>query len=108
MPNTHPDGGTPLHPIRRLGCRAYQLAFRVALPVLPYRQPDLLGSLEEIPPLLASRGIRAVLLVADGGVYDLGLTRTLEQALDAAGIACAVYLQRTPTGNATRSTPCPG
>ena len=38
-----------MHPIRRLGCRAYQLAFRVALPVLPYRQPDLLGSLEEIP-----------------------------------------------------------
>ena len=85
-----------MHPICRLGCRAYQLAFRAALPVLPYRQPDLLDTLEEIPPLLAARGIHSILLVADGGVYDLGLTRALEQALDATGIACAVYLQRTP------------
>ncbi|MGN0996279.1 MAG: iron-containing alcohol dehydrogenase [Candidatus Ventricola sp.] len=85
-----------MNPIRRLGCRAYQLAFRAALPILPYRQPELLDTLEEIPPLLSGRGIRSVLLVADGGVYDLGLTRALEQALDSAGIACAVYLQRTP------------
>ena len=85
-----------MHPIRRLGCRAYQLAFRVALPVLPYRQPKLLDTLEEIPPLLTDKGIHSILLVADGGVYDLGLTRTLEQSLDSAGIACAVYLQRTP------------
>ena len=76
-----------MHPIRRLGCRAYQLAFRAALPVLPYRQPDLLDTLEEVPPLLSEKGIGSILLVADGAVYDLGLTRPLEQALDAAGIA---------------------
>ena len=85
-----------MHPICRLGCRAYQLAFRAALPVLPYRQPRLLDSLEAVAPLLVRKDLRRVLLVADGAVHSLGLTRPLEHSLEAAGIACAVYLQRTP------------
>lgn len=85
-----------MHPIYRLGCRAYQLAFRAALPVLPYRQPKLLDSLLDIPALLLKKKICSVLLVADGGVRDLSLTRALEEALDRAGISCAVYEQRQP------------
>ena len=34
-----------MHPFSRLGCRLFQFAFRAALPILPYRQPKLLGSL---------------------------------------------------------------
>ena len=82
--------------IQRLYCRAYQLAFRAALPVLPYRQPRLLDHLHEIGPLLEQKRISSVLLVADAGVRSLGLTSGLENSLDAAHIACAVYEQRTP------------
>lgn len=85
-----------MNPIRKIYCRVFQLAFRAALPVLPYRQPKLLGSLAECIPLLKDKNIASVLLVADGGVRDLGLTKPLEDALKAANIACAVYEQRTP------------
>ncbi|MDO5378547.1 MAG: iron-containing alcohol dehydrogenase [Clostridia bacterium] len=82
--------------LARFGCRAYQLAFRAALPLLPYRQPKLLDRLTDAVPLLAGKGIGCVLLVADGAVRGLGLTAPLERALKDAGIRCAVYEQRTP------------
>lgn len=87
---------TIMHPIKKLGCRAFQLAFRAALPILPYRQPKELTSLQSILVVLLEEKIVTVLLIADGGVRDLGLTAPLEQALKSAGISCAVYEQRTP------------
>jgi len=85
-----------MHPIKQLGCRAFQLAFRAALPLLPYRQPKQLDSLLSIPSVLLARKVSSVLLVCDSGVRDLGLTRPLEAALDSAAIAFSVYEQRTP------------
>lgn len=85
-----------MNPVKRLYCRAFQLVFRAALPILPYRQPKLLDGLKDIPPLLGERAVSSVLLVADAGVRGLGLTAPLEDALAQAGIACAVYEQRTP------------
>lgn len=82
--------------IKRLYCRAYQLVFRAALPILPYRQPGLLDHLREIAPLLEQKQVSSVLLVADAGVRSLGLTAALEDSLARAHIACAVYEQRTP------------
>ena len=80
-----------MNPCFRVFCRAYQLVFRAALPLLPYREPVELTGLTSIPPLLAQKGITGVLLVTDRGVRSLGLTGPLETALAAQGIACAVY-----------------
>lgn len=85
-----------MHPISRLGCRAFQLVFRAALPILPYRQPKLISSLADISVLLRQKNIRSVLLVADAGVRHLGLTAELEEALRREHIVFAVYEQRTP------------
>lgn len=80
-----------MNPCFRVFCRAYQLVFRAALPLLPYRDPVELTGLISIPPLLAQKGITGVLLVTDRGVRSLGLTGPLETALAAQHIACAVY-----------------
>ena len=80
-----------MNPCFRVFCRAFQLVFRVALPLLPYREPVELTGLASIPPLLAQKGITGVLLVTDRGVRSLGLTGPLETALAAQHIACAVY-----------------
>ena len=77
--------------IYRVFCRAYQLVFRAALPLLPYREPVELTGLSSIPPLLGEKGVASVLLVTDRGVRSLGLTEPLETALAARHIACAVY-----------------
>ena len=80
-----------MHLIKRISCRAFQLAFRAVLPVLPYREPVRLDSLSGVAPLLAGRGVSSVLLVTDASVRALGLTKPLELSLAAAGISCAVY-----------------
>lgn len=80
-----------MNPVYKLFCRTVQLAFRLALPLLPYREPEQLDGLSAIPPLLRGRGIDSVLLVTDRPLRALGITAPLEQALEQAGIRCAVY-----------------
>ena len=45
-----------MNPLKKLYCRAFQLAFRLALPILPYREPKQLDGLDSIPPLLEEKG----------------------------------------------------
>ena len=80
-----------MNPFEQLFCRAFQLVFRAALPLLPYREPVELTGLAAVPPLLREKGVTAELLVTDRGVRSLGLTGPLETALAAQDIACAVY-----------------
>ncbi|WP_405727886.1 iron-containing alcohol dehydrogenase [Anaerotignum sp.] len=77
----------------KIFCRAFQGAFRAALPVLPYREPKIMHKVKQIPELLQKKHIKRVLLVTDGGVRGLGLTNRLEQGLQEVGIQCAVYDQ---------------
>ena len=77
----------------RIGCRIYQKAFRLALPLLPYRDPELLPDVMQIVPLLQRLQVRSVLVVTDWGLREGGCTQPLEQALRRAGIAAAVYDQ---------------
>ncbi len=85
--------------MEKLYCRIFQSAFRIALPVLPYREPELLNCVDAIPSVLRKEGVGRVLLVTDKGVRHAGLTRPLENALKAAGIGCAVYdgVEANPT-----------
>lgn len=80
-----------MHALQKLYCRAFQFVFRVALPVLPYREPVQLEGTKAIAPLLLQKGIRSALLVTDASVRGLGLTKPLESSLQEQGIACAVY-----------------
>ena len=76
---------------KRCWCRIYQVAFRAVLPLLPYREPMLLDSVEGVAAALGDRGIKSALLVTDPGIARLGLTGTLERSLAKAGIGCAIY-----------------
>lgn len=82
--------------IKKAYCRTYQKGFKTALPVLPYRNPEMLEGVEAIPDVLRVKGVKSVLLVADGGVRRLGLTEKLESLLDKAGIVCNVHEQNRP------------
>lgn len=76
---------------RKLYCRTYQTVFRIALPVLPYRNPELLRGIDELPKLFRKKGIKRVLLVTDKSIRNLGITEHLEKALGDERIKCAVY-----------------
>ena len=72
-------------------CRVYQGGFRLALPILPYREPEILKGVADVPPLLQKQGVKSVLLVTDGFLRKAGLTALLEKLLAKSGIRCAVY-----------------
>ena len=63
------------------------------LPLLPYREPEILDSVERVTPLCNSLHISSVLLVTDAGLRGAGATDKLEALLREAGIRCAVYDQ---------------
>lgn len=72
-------------------CRAFQTAFRLALPVLPYRKPEILSSMPQVLQTLTRKGVRRVLLVTDKGIRGFGITGPLEKLLTESGISAAVY-----------------
>ena len=76
---------------KALWCRTFQLGLRIAIPVLPYRKPERIPSVEALPEVLKKEGIDSVLLITDRGIRTCGLTVGLENALDRAGINCVVY-----------------
>lgn len=85
----------------KLFCRAFQFAFRIAMPFLPYREPERFSSIAELAKPLKKRGIRSVLLVTDGFLKKSGATEELENMLHIAGIRCAVYDQVRPNPTVT-------
>ena len=44
-----------MNPLKKLYCRAFQTVFRIALPILPYRNPVILHSMAEIPGALNAK-----------------------------------------------------
>ena len=77
--------------IIKIYCRTYQLAFRLAMPVLPYREPERFESIHALPPLLERLNIQSVLLVTDQPLRSAGVTGPLEELLEQSGVRCTVY-----------------
>ena len=80
-----------MNTLRKIYCRSFQTAFRIAIPFLPYRKPEILSSKDELTALLKGKGIKAVLLVTDSSIRGLGITKPLEDSLRECGIKLAVY-----------------
>ena len=82
--------------LKKAFCRTFQTVFRAALPILPYREPEILGSLDDLPALLNKLKHRSVMLITDEGIRGAGLTKPLEDSLVSAGITCSVYDKTRP------------
>lgn len=82
--------------LKKMWCRIFQGAFRLAIPLLPYRRPEQVRDVAELPSLLAGRGCRGVLMVTSPSVAKMAGTKRLLAALRAAGISCAVYDKTVP------------
>ncbi len=80
-------------------CRIIQRAFYMAIPILPYRKPEIYEHVSDAAAILAEQGVHSVLLVTDSILRQSGLTQELEQCLIAEGVHLAVYdkTQANPT-----------
>lgn len=82
--------------LKRIYSRTYQAAFRIAMPLLPYREPEVLNHVSDVPELLQKSAVKSVLLVTGRHLYGSGATSALEEGLANAGISCTVYSETSP------------
>ena len=80
----------------KLFCRAFQTVFRVALPILPYREPKIVPSCSELGGVLGKEKSTSVLVVTDAGIVKNGLTISLENVLKKNKIRYTVYDKTQP------------
>lgn len=85
--------------LKKIWCRVFQGAFRLALPILPYRDPKILKSINEIPKLLKDKKKTSILIVTDHGVIKCGLIEPILDVLNKVAIKYTVYsdVQPNPT-----------
>lgn len=72
-------------------CRVFQFVFKLALPFLPYRDPELIGSIEDVAGVLEKDGKTKPLIVTDKTVAELGLVDGLTESLSAHGTEYALF-----------------
>lgn len=77
-------------------CRIFQTAFRMALPVLPYREPEIVGACSELGKVFTAKNITSVLIVTDQGIVGNGLVTPLEEVLKNSGVNYTVYDKTQP------------
>ncbi len=82
--------------IKKAYCRTFQFCFRVALPFLPYREPEILNGMPEIARVLKEQKLNRVLIVTDKGISSLGLLDGLKAALEDENIFYTVYDETVP------------
>lgn len=80
-----------MNPIKKIYCRTFQTAFKLVLPILPYRKPKIIKGISLIPDTLHKKKINNVLIITDAGISALGLTKNLEKALLQNGINYTLY-----------------
>lgn len=85
-----------MHPLQKVFCRCFQSILRLALPILPYRNPKVLNRVEGIPQCLLDKSITNVLIVTDGFLHLSGMLEPLKRALMDSGIRYTVYDEVTP------------
>lgn len=85
-----------MNPIKAIYCRTVQAVLRAALPVLPYREPQVFHSCGELSTVFQKENIHRVLIVTDAGIVRSGIAAQLEAVLDEDDISYAVYDQTRP------------
>ena len=91
---------------KKLYCRTFQTVFKLALPILPYREPKILNTDEDVISILKSFNVTNALLVTDKGIKGLGLTADLENACESANIKLAIFDQTVPNPTTQNVADC--
>ncbi len=76
---------------KSLFCRIFQAAFRLALPVLPYREPEIVNACSELGNVFKKENIESVLVVTDKGIVSNNLLNPVEKVLRDNGVLHVVY-----------------
>ena len=81
---------------KKIYCRAFQICFRIALPLLPYRQPKLLTSYKDLAGMLKAKNVNKILIVTDKSINSLGLLDDMIYELDNAELKYEIFEDVVP------------
>ena len=85
-----------MNTLKKAYCRAYQAGFRLALPVLPYREPKILKTVGGAAKLIKAKGGKKVMIVTDAGITKLGIHENLINQLKIQGVDYVIYDKTVP------------
>lgn len=77
--------------LEKIYCRVFQFAFKVSIPIMPYRNPVILDNVEDISDVFKEKNINKVMIVIDKGVRALNLSERLEKSLSDNNISAVIY-----------------
>lgn len=76
---------------KALYCRTFQTVFKVALPILPYREPSILESNIDVIDTLKQNNKSRIFLVTDQTIRNIGLTKALEESITNANMSLTIF-----------------
>ena len=76
---------------KKLYCRTFQTIFRIAIPLLPYHEPQILANNDELISVLLDNNTKSVLFVTDAGLTNLGLYNNLVDEMRQKGVKVSIY-----------------
>lgn len=77
-------------------CRTFQTAFHIALPFLPYREPEIIHSCTGLGNVVKKEKIQSILIITDKGIVTNGLVAPLKKVLKENGVAFYIYDKTQP------------
>lgn len=77
--------------IKKIYSRAFQFCFKIAIPILPYRSPQIFESVERIPLILKENEYNNVLIVTDKIIRNIAVFERMENALKKDDISYVIY-----------------
>lgn len=82
--------------IKSAYCRIFQKAFHVAIPLLPYREPEIILSCAKLNEVFIKEKTKSVIIVTDKGIVNNGLTNSLKAVLNESKIPFVIYDETRP------------
>ena len=72
-------------------CRTFQAVMKVVLPMMPYREPVTLESMDEVAKTLVEKNLDHIMIVTDANIVRLNLLKNLIQCLEENNIKYDIF-----------------
>lgn len=76
---------------KKFYCRSLQFIFKIAIPFLPYREPKILNTNEDIVEVLKSQNKKSILFMTGKHVRASGITSNLEDTLTKNNFSVTIF-----------------
>ena len=86
-------------------CRIFQKCFKIAIPFLPYRHPEVFYSTSKLTGLFEEKGIDTILIITDAGIRKFGLLDRMLMHFDHHNIHYFIY-DKTVANPTTTNVEC--